>query len=125
MNDSLRSFAANLFSRGDTTSVALVSPSRALQDRLRDALKKHKQFEFAAILGNLSQVDAHFGSGSRPTILIADLQEDLVSAIEAIGSMRQNGFGGAIITLSDMLDEASIRGLLRLNVTDWLPADAN
>jgi pilus assembly protein CpaE len=124
MNDSLRSFAANLFSRSETTSVALVSPSRALQDRLREALKKHKQFEFAAILGNLAEVESHFGSGSRPTILIADLQEDLMGAIEALDRMRQNGFGGAVITLSDTLDEISIRGLLRLNVTDWLPADA-
>jgi pilus assembly protein CpaE len=124
MNDTLRSFAGSLFSRGDTTSVALVSPSRELQDRLREALKPYKQFEFAAILGNLSQVESHFGSNSRPSILIVDLQEDLASAIAAIESMRDNGFTGAIITLSDTLDEASIRGLLRLNVTDWLPGTA-
>ena len=46
------------------------------------------------------------------------------AAITAIEGLRQSGFAGAIITLSETLDEASVRGLLQLNVTDWLPADA-
>jgi pilus assembly protein CpaE len=123
MNDALRLFT-NTFIRKGETSVALVSPRRELLDRLRTGLKGDKRFALATIHGTLSQVDAHLGAGSRPAVLLADIQDDLTSAIGSIEKLRLSGFSGPIITLSDTLDEPSLRGLLRFNVTDWLPADA-
>ena len=123
MNEAFRLFTGTFLKR-DEVGIALVSPRRELIDRLKAAFKDEKQFALATIGGKLSEVGSHFSGGSRTAIVIADIQEDLDPAIGAIEQLRLAGFAGAIITLSDTLDEASVRGLLRLHVTDWLPADA-
>lgn len=124
MNANFKQFAMNAFGRAEATTVALVSPRPQLHETLKRVLKKDDRFHFVGTLGSLVQIGSQFGTGSRPTILIADLQDTLDASIRAIESVRSGGFGGAIITLSDSLDETSVRGLLRLRVSDWLPSDA-
>jgi pilus assembly protein CpaE len=111
-----------MFSRREAASVTLVSARPALHERLTMALKETK-FQFTSVESNLSEARTQF-SALRPTILIADLQGDLNEAIAAIEGLRQSGFAGVIITVSETLDEVSVRGLLRLHVSDWLPVDA-
>ena len=124
MNASFKLFQRNVFHAGQATTIALVSPRRQLQDRLRAALKAEKQFHFVAVEGELAQVLSNFRAGSQPSILVADLQGDPETSIDAIERLRSDGFAGALIALSEGLDEVTVRALLRLHVTDWLPADA-
>jgi pilus assembly protein CpaE len=112
------------FGAGETASVVLVSSRPELHERLKTAFMETR-FKFAGIESSLSEAGPQFGARLQPTILIADLQGDLGEAIMAIEGVRQSGFAGAIITVSESLDEASVRGLLRLHVTDWLPVDAD
>jgi pilus assembly protein CpaE len=123
MNASFRLFQRNVFNSGQASSIALVSPRRPLQERLRSALKEDKRFHFVAVQGDLAQARSNFRAGSQPSILIADLQGDPEASIAAIEHLRSDGFTGALITLSEGLDETTVRALLRLHVTDWLPAD--
>jgi pilus assembly protein CpaE len=112
-----------MFGRGESATVALVSKRSELHERLKAAFKDTK-FQFTSIEGDLSQLRTRLDVDSRPTILITDLQGDLDEAILAIEDLRKSGFAGAIITVSETLDEDSVRGLLRLNVFDWLPCNA-
>jgi len=112
-----------MFGWSESASVALVSSRSQLHERLKKTFKD-TNFQFTSVQGNLSQASKQFHGDLRRTTLIADLEGDLGEAIGAIENLRQSGFAGAIITLSELLDEAAVRGLLRLSVTDWLPADA-
>lgn len=124
MNANFKQFALNAFGRAETTTVALVSPRPELHDTLKRILKKDERFRFVGTVGDLIQIGSQFGAGSRTTILVADLQDTLEASIRAIENVRAGGFGGAIITLSNSLDETTVRGLLRLRVSDWLPTNA-
>jgi len=123
MNASFKQFARSAFNRGEEATVALVSPRPQLHEALKRALKNDGRFHFVGVQGDLVQVGPQLG-GSRPRILIADLRDSLDASIAAIEGLRSTGFGGAIITLSDSLDETAVRGLLRLRVLDWLRTDA-
>lgn len=112
-----------MFSWGEAASVALVSTRPHLHEGLKTAFRDTK-FRFIGIESGLSQILTHFGADSQPSILIADLEGDLGEAIAAIEDLRQSGYSGPIITVSETLDEASVRGLLHLHVTDWLPVNA-
>jgi pilus assembly protein CpaE len=124
MNARFKQFALKGFSRGEATTVALVSPRPQLHETLKGILKKDKRYQFVGIQGDLIQVGTQLGVGSPSTVLVADLQGSLDAAIAAIERVRSSGFNGAIITLSETLDEVAVRGLLRLRVSDWLPTDA-
>jgi pilus assembly protein CpaE len=124
MNASIRQYVQNAFSRNDAKTVAVVSPRRQLLDGLKAALKGEKRFQLVTVQGNLSQLKAQLGSGVRPRLLVADLREDIEASISSIEKLRTEGFDGAIIVISETLDEASLRGMLRFHVADWLPADA-
>jgi pilus assembly protein CpaE len=112
-----------MLSRGKAATVALASTQPQLHDRLKAAFAQSK-FQFSSVQSGLSQLRSQLGAGARPAILIADLQGNLDEAIAAIEDLRSSNFSGAIITMSETLDEASVRGLLRLQITDWLPTDA-
>jgi len=103
--------------------IALVSPNADLHQRLRAAFKDDKRSSFIAIQGAIGEVQAHLDASSGPSILIVDLEQDRDNAIAAMRALRANGFAGAIITISDDLDEPAVRGLLRLSVSDWLPGN--
>jgi pilus assembly protein CpaE len=124
MNASFKQFARSGLNRGEVATVALVSPRPQLHEALKSALKKDSRFQFVGVQGVLAQVGPQLGSGSRPSILVADLHDGLDASIAAIENLRSTGFGGAIITLSDSLNETTVRGLLRLRVLDWLRSDA-
>jgi pilus assembly protein CpaE len=110
--------------RKDIAEIALVSFNKGLQERLRAAFKGDKRFEFRAVDGALSQFVSHFDPGSGPSVLIADLNGDPPNAIAAFENLRRHRFDGSIVAISDTLDEHAVRGLLRLRITDWLPASA-
>jgi pilus assembly protein CpaE len=112
-----------MFGRSESATVALVSTRPQLHERLKKVFKD-TDFQLTSIEHSLSQVGKPLRADLRRSTLIADLEGELGEAIAAVEDLRQSGFAGAIITLSESLDEASVRGLLRLNVTDWLPADA-
>jgi pilus assembly protein CpaE len=125
MNASLRQYVQNAFQREEARAVAFVSPRRDLLDSLKSALKEEKRFQFVPIQGSLPEVQSHFGAGLLPSVLVADLRSEVDTAILGIEKLRKGGFNGAIIVISETLDEASLRGLLRFHVADWLPADAD
>jgi pilus assembly protein CpaE len=124
MNANIRQYVQSALGRDDDKTVTVVSPRRALLDGLKSALKEARRFQLATIQGNLSQVRSHFGTGARPQVLVADLRDDIEASISSIELLRNGGFNGAIILISDTLDETSLRGMLRFHVADWLPADA-
>ena len=124
MNASLKQYVQNAFQREEARTVAFVSPRRDLLDSLKSALKEDKRFQFVPIQGSLSEVQSDFGAGLRPSVLVADLRSDVDASILGIEKLRKGGFNGAIIVISETLDESSLRGLLRFHVADWLPADA-
>ena len=112
-----------VFGWGEPAGVVLVSSRSQLHERLKAAFRD-TNFQFTSIESSLLQASKQLRADLRRTTLIADLEGDLAAALGAIQDLRQSGFAGAIITLSETLDEASVRGLLQLNATDWLPADA-
>ena len=124
MNAAIRQYVKGSFNREGGKIVALVSPRRHLLDSLKSAAKKEKRFQLATIQGDLSQMLPDFGAGLRPVLLVADLHGDLERSIANIEKLRKSGFNGAIIIMSESLDEASLRGMLQFHVADWLPADA-
>ena len=81
-----------------------------LHERLKIVFKDTK-FKFTSVQSRLSEASKHFHTDLRRAILIADLEGDLGQAIAAIEALRKSGFVGAIITLSETLDETSVRGL--------------
>src|SRR5262245_6346022 len=124
MNAGVRQNVQNDLGRDEVKTVTLISPRRDLLDRVKSAFKKEKRFQLVTIEGNLSKVQSHFGAGVRPQVLVADLRDDLDASTQCIETLRRGGFTGAIIIISETVDEASLRGMLRLHVADWLPADA-
>ena len=109
--------------RSQSASVVLASARPALCERLKEAFAD-SGFRLIGVESGLTELRSQLGAGVRPGILIADLPADLNEAILAIEDLRDSGYSGAIITMSETLDEASVRSLLRLQITDWLPADA-
>lgn len=109
--------------RSQSASVVLASARPALCERLKEAFAD-SGFRLIGVESGLTELRSQLGAGVRPGILIADLPADLNEAILAIEGLRGSGYSGAIITMSETLDEASVRSLLRLQITDWLPADA-
>jgi pilus assembly protein CpaE len=124
MNAGIRQYVQSAFHRDEDKIVALVSPRRDLLDSLKSAVKKERHFQLATIQGDLSQMQPDFGAGLRPVLLVADLHGDLERSIANIEKLRKGGFNGAIIIISESLDEVSLRGMLHFHVADWLPADA-
>jgi pilus assembly protein CpaE len=124
MNAGIRQYVQSALGRDDGRTVTVVSSRRDLLGSLKSALKEEKRFKLVTIQGNLSQVQSHFGTGARPQVLVADLRDDIEASISSIEMLRKGGFNGAIILISDTLDESSLRGMLRSHVADWLPADA-
>lgn len=112
-------------SRGYAAEVALVTPRKDLQARLREAFKGDKRFAFCAIDCSLPQFVSQFAPGSGPAILIADLEDDLTGAMVAIEALLRGRFDGAIITISETLDEAAVRALLHQRASDWLHLSAS
>ena len=109
--------------REGTEVVALVSTNVELHQRLRAAFKEKKGPEFYAIEGTISEVKSHLPAAAGPSLLIADLNANRDLSIAAIESLRRDGFPGVIVVISDNLDEAAVRGLLRFRVSDWLRSD--
>jgi pilus assembly protein CpaE len=109
--------------RTNVTEIALVSPNKALQERLRAAFKGDRRFAFFAVDGQLSKFSSHLDPASGPAVLIADLNGDSAGAIASLENLRRR-FEGAILTISDSLDEHAIRSMLHYRISDWLPADA-
>ncbi len=124
MNAGIRQYVQSALGRDDDRTVSVVSPRRDLLDRLKSAVKEEKSFQLVTIQGSLSQVQSHFGAGVRPRVLVADLRDDIEASISSIEMLRRGGFNGAIILISNTVDEDSLRGMLRFHVSDWLPADA-
>jgi pilus assembly protein CpaE len=110
--------------RTNAAEVALVSPNKELQERLRAAFKGDRRFAFFAVDGLLSKFSSHLDPTSGPSVLIADLDGDAAGAIASIENLRRHRFDGAIVTISDTLDEHAIRGMLHFRISDWLPANA-
>ena len=111
--------------RKEAVEVALASSNRALQARLRAGFKSDKRFAFYALDCSLSQFVSQFTAGSGPAVLIADLEDNLAGAAALIEELGHRRFDGAIVAVSDNLDEASVRGLLRSPTSDWLPLDSS
>jgi pilus assembly protein CpaE len=112
-------------SRKDAAEVALVTPNKDLQGRLRAAFKGDRRFAFCALDCSLPQFVSEFTPSSAPAVVIADLEADLAGAIATIEALWRARFEGAIITVSDTLDEASLRALLHLRASDWLHLSAS
>jgi pilus assembly protein CpaE len=124
MNASLRQYVKSAFNRAEARTVALVSPRRELLDSLKIALKDSKRFQLVAVHGNLSEVQSHIRGGVAPSVLVADMRDDLEASIAGIETLRRSGFNAPIVIISETLDETALRGMLRFQVADWLPADA-
>ena len=124
MNAGIRQYVQSALGRHHAKTVSIVSPRRDLLASLRSKVKEEKRFQIVTIQGNLSQVHSQFGTGAQPQILVADLRDDIEASILSIETLRRSGFNGAIILISDTLDESALRGMLRSHVTDWLPAEA-
>jgi len=124
MNAGIRQYVQGARGRDDARTVSVVSPRRDLLASLRSAAKEEKRFQIVTVQGNLSQVQSQFGTGAQPQVLVADLRDDIEASISSIETLRRSGFNGAIILISDTLDETALRGMLRSHVTDWLPAEA-
>lgn len=118
-------FSARVKLKKPVADIALVSPNRELQERLRVAFKGDQRYDFCAIDGSVADLAADFDPASGPLVLIADLHEDRAAALAALEAVRRDNFEGAIVTISDNLDEEAVRGLLRWRVSDWLPSDAS
>ena len=108
----------------DTGLVALVSPNAELHQRLRTAFKDGPRASFIAIQGGIAEVEPQLAAARGPAVLVVDLEKDSHTAIASLSALRANGFAGAIVTISHDLDEAAVRGMLRLSVSDWLPGNA-
>lgn len=116
-------FSARVRLKKAVADVALVSPDRALHERLRAAFKADQRYDFCAIDGTLADLAADFDPATGPSVLIADLHQDRATSIAAIQAMRRERFDGAIVALSDDLDEDELRGLLHWRISDWLRSD--
>lgn len=117
-------FSARVRLKSAVADIALISPSRELQERLRAAFKEHERYDFCAVDSSVASLAADFDPATGPSVLIADLHDDRAGALAAIERMRRDKFEGAIVAISNNLDEEAVRGLLRWRVSDWLPSDA-
>ncbi|NJO22293.1 MAG: hypothetical protein HC868_04315 [Sphingomonadales bacterium] len=118
-------FSARVKLKQRVADIALVSPSQDLQERLRAAFKADQRFDFCAIDGSVANFAGNFDPASGPQVLVADLNDDRAGALGALEAVRRGKFEGAIVAISDNLDEAAVRSLLRWHISDWLPSDAS
>lgn len=118
-------FSARVKLKKPVADIALVSPNQDLQERLRTAFKADRRFEFCAIDSSVAGFAGNFDPASGPLVLLADLHNDRAAALNALEAVRREKFEGAIVTISDNLDEEAVRGLLRWRISDWLPSDAS
>lgn len=105
--------------------VALVSPDAELHQRLRAVFRDDRRTSFIAIQGAIAEVQSDLAAERGPSVLIVDLQTDCDASISALADLRSGGFSGAVVAISGDLDEAAVRGMLRLSVADWLPSDTS
>ena len=102
------------------SNVTLISENNALQQHFRAVLDGRQSFEFVGVENSVANVsDEHFKL-TQFDLLIIDLGKDREDSISAIAKLRKNGVRGAIVTVSDDLEQSDVRALLHLRASDWL-----
>ncbi|MGI9423362.1 MAG: AAA family ATPase [Hyphomicrobiaceae bacterium] len=91
-----------------------------LQHHFRDVLDGRQAFEFFGIENSIVNIADQHMKLAQFDLLIVDLGSQRDEAITAIDRLRKNGVRGAIVTVSDDLEQADVRALLHLRASDWL-----
>lgn len=106
----------------EKVGVTLVASDSDLQKRVRKEFGKHNTFDLKEIKGNLKQSEDKLFNGALQSVIIIELDpedsEELI-ALERLKNSRMSD--RPVIVVSEFLEETTVRRLLRMRVSDWLP----
>ncbi len=106
--------------------VTVVLDDVALEARLKSAFAEIKHIKLKTVIGPIHQHEHHLVNGSRPSLLIVELDPKRIEDLQSLDRLnRADLLGIPIIAISDGLDESTVRRLLHLGVADWLPKDVH
>ena len=109
----------------ETTSkvgVTLVASDSDLQRRVRLEFGEHSRFDLSEVNGNLSQSEDKLFNGALQSVIIVELDPESNEELAALERLKNSRLADKpVIVVSEFLEEMTVRRLLRMKVTDWLP----
>mgnify|MGYP001811980582 FL=1 len=110
---------------GAKRRIVVVTPDAGLGNVVKNAIAAPSGFE-TEIVDNALSLGAERLQLPPNGVLIVHLAQPLANELQALERVTQRAGAAAtpIIVISDHLDEAAIRALLRLGVVDWLPVQS-
>ncbi len=110
----------------DRLLVRLVTADPAMEKRLRTALVQASRYHLDVVRGSVSQRQGELAALPPTSLLICDIDQADPTEWQALEKvLAQSPTRPAVILLSNRLDDAGARRLLRLQITDWMPRDSS
>ena len=100
--------------------VTLISKNQQLQEHFQKAYEGTQSFRFSGMLMGVEEIADRPDKLAPFDLTVVDLGPERDKAIAVISKLRKSGVRGAIVTISDDLEQADVRALLHLRAADWL-----
>ena len=102
--------------------VRVITPDRALEQRVREALEPTNRFFVEVLPTGLVEAEKTLRGLAVPSLTIIELNHDRLDELEALeGLVRMSPAPPRIIVVTDGLEEKAARRFLRLQISDCLP----
>ncbi|MGE0611574.1 MAG: CpaE family protein [Hyphomicrobiales bacterium] len=102
--------------------VALITGDAAFARGLGEAFSRAGRFDFRALPGPVARIDEGSLKGISPSVLLVEVDPRDSSALGALeGLIRGAASRLPVIVISAALAAETVRGLLRMQVADWVP----
>ncbi len=103
----------------------LITKDAGLWERLSAHFAEEGQFKLRQLQGRVAEHEARVADIKLPDIALIDLNKGDMLDINALERLKRSRFSNVpIVATSSCLDQTLVRGLMRIKVDDWLPADS-
>ncbi len=102
----------------------LLTSDASLRQRISASFAGQKRFNLRHLNGGIVEIEKMIGDGELPDVAVIDIGKGDVPEINALERLKKSRFLKVpIIAISGHIDPMIARGLMRIKVDDWLPAD--
>ncbi len=102
----------------------LVTEDVRLLERLSAAFAHSPQFKLRSLQGRILELESSLSTVGLPDFLLVDVSKGDVLDINALDRLKKT-HKTPIVAISSHIDQTIVRGLMRVKVDDWLPADCS
>lgn len=103
----------------------LITKDAGLWERLSAHFAEEGQFKLRQLQGRVAEHEARVADIKLPDIALIDLNKGDMLDINALERLKRSRFSNVpIVATSSCLDQTLVRGLMRIKVDDWLPANS-